>query len=323
MPAEWRLTLRRWTRMNRTRKREADGVRAPEPNEEYLHYQTLLGTFPTEDLDEDGLASYRSRIAEYMVKAVREAKVRSSWINVNAPYEEALTAFVDALLGKPEGNLFLDDLKRQARTIAWFGALNGVSMALVKATSPGVPDIYQGTELTDLSLVDPDNRRPVDYARRGQILDTFGSLARQATFAAGAHALANTAEDGRAKLWTLWRALGLRRERPELFEHGGYQPLATTGAHGDHVVAYARMLGGHAIIAIAGRLWSKLGGAAGTLPLGETFWQDTAVDLAPLGEVTDAADVLTGKPMPPGNGTLRIADAYADFPGALIFCRIA
>ena len=322
MPAEWRLMLRRWTRMNRNRKREVHGRMMPAGNEEYLLYQTLLGSFPASELDDEALASYRGRISAYMQKAVREAKVHSSWINVNAEYEEALDAFVQQLLGKLEGNLFIEDLRRHVRTIAWFGALNGLSMTLVKFSSPGVPDIYQGTELIDLSLVDPDNRRPVDYAKARRLLEGCRALAERDSFASGARELARSAEDGRAKLWTLWRALELRRAHPELFEQGNYQPLTASGARGEHVVAYARRHGEQVVVAIAGRLWAKLGGATGTVPLGPAFWGDTAVDLSPLPAIHDPVNVLTGKPVPIRDGNVRLADAYADFPAALVYGRL-
>ncbi|MGE5526508.1 MAG: malto-oligosyltrehalose synthase [Rhodospirillaceae bacterium] len=321
MPAEWRLMLRRWSRMNRNRKRECDGTMVPAGNEEYLLYQTLVGSLPSEMLDDEALAAYRDRICAYMIKAVREAKLHSSWINVNAEYEQALVAFIGQLLGKVHGNLFLDDLRRQTRTISWFGALNGISMMLVKLTSPGVPDIYQGTELIDLSLVDPDNRRPVDYARRARLLEGFRAFADGGGIGACARELARTAEDGRAKLWTIWRALDLRRRQPDVFEQGGYQALHTSGARSDHLVAYARRHGDEAVVAIAGRLWAKLGGPAGTVPLGPAFWGDTAVDLSPLRAMGSAVNVLTGTPVQLTDEGLRIADTFSDFPGALIYCK--
>jgi (1->4)-alpha-D-glucan 1-alpha-D-glucosylmutase len=314
--------LRRWSRMNRSRKREVEGRPAPRGNEEYLLYQTLLGTLPPAPMDEDALAAYRGRICAYMTKAVREAKVHSSWINANAEYEDALTGFIEQLLGKIDGNLFLDDLRRHARTLSWFGALNSLSMMVVKFASPGVPDTYQGTELIDLSLVDPDNRRPVDYAERERLLRGLRELSAREDAAAAVRDLAREAEDGRAKLWTIWRALELRRRQPDLFEQGCYQPLQAGGAKCDHVVAFARCHGHDAVVAVAGRLWSRLGGSVGTLPLGAAFWGDTAIDLLPLGAVTGAVNVLTGKPVALQGGALRLADAFTDFPGALIFCRL-
>src|SRR5262249_19856621 len=154
-----------------------EGGPVPSPNDEYLLYQTLVGTWPLEPLDEAGLTDYRTRIQAYMLKAVREAKVHSSWINVNAEYENGVTAFVQALLGKRDANLFPDDLIAAQRPIAWLAMLYGLSQTAIKLISPGVPDTFQGNELWDLSLVDPDNRRPVDFDRRQRLLDEIHALA--------------------------------------------------------------------------------------------------------------------------------------------------
>jgi (1->4)-alpha-D-glucan 1-alpha-D-glucosylmutase len=165
-PAAWRLLVRRWSRINRSKKRTVEGKAAPSRNDEYLLYQTLVGSFPSEPLDDAGLAAYRERIEAYLLKAAREAKVHTGWINPNEAYEAALQGFVHALLGRREGNLFLDDLREATARYAWFGALNGIALVAIKVLSPGVPDFYQGHEAIELSLVDPDNRRPVDYETR-------------------------------------------------------------------------------------------------------------------------------------------------------------
>jgi (1->4)-alpha-D-glucan 1-alpha-D-glucosylmutase len=320
MPAAWRLLLRRWTRMNRARKRAVDGVAAPSRNDEYLLYQTLLGTFPLGDLDEARLAHYRDRVERYMLKAIREAKVHTSWINPAEPYETATIEFVRQLLGRMEGNLFLEDLVAQVRSIAWFGLLNSLSITLLKFASPGVPDIYQGNETLDFSLVDPDNRRPVDYARRRAMLEALRELASSAKagLAYAVQAMANAPETGRAKLWTAWRALELRRTDPQLFERGDYVPLAVTGAKARHVVAFARRHEGRAAIAVAGRLWASLGVPAGTAPLGEAAWGDTTLWLAPLGIAATPVNVLTGEAFASGGERLRLAELFAHFPAALL-----
>src|SRR5262249_30720755 len=147
MPAAWRLALRRWSRLNRRRRTLLEGMPAPSANDEYLLYQTLLGAWPLAALDEDGLAAFRARIQAYMLKAVREAKVRTSWLNPNAAYERALAAFVDGLLKSLDRNPFLADFLPAQVRIARYGMLNGLSQTLIKFASPGVPDIYQGNEL--------------------------------------------------------------------------------------------------------------------------------------------------------------------------------
>jgi (1->4)-alpha-D-glucan 1-alpha-D-glucosylmutase len=323
MPAAWRLLLRRWSRLNRTKKRVRAGAAAPSRQEEHLLYQTLLGTFPPGPFDAPALAAYRERIERYMLKAVREAKRHSSWINPDAEYEAAVSAFVAGLLRDGEGNLFLDDLRAQAAPIAWFGALNSLSMTLLKLASPGVPDLYQGTELADLSLVDPDNRRPVDYALRERTLDELASPAADADPATHVRALGGRLPDGRAKLWLAWRALTARRRDPELFERGDYTPLAASGAKAGHVVAFARRHAGRVAIAVAGRLFLQLVGERGRLPIGAEIWQDTAIDLGPLGERARYLNALTGETVDAAGPKLALGAAFASFPAALLVAPAA
>ncbi len=318
-PGVWRLLVRRWARMNRTRKRKAEGERAPSRNDEYLLYQTLIGTLPVDLPDAGALDDYRERIERYMVKAVREAKVHTSWLNVNEPYETAVIEFVRGLLGRVEGNLFLDDLRAQARGIAWFGMLNSLSMALLKFTSPGIPDIYQGNELGDLSLVDPDNRRPVDYDLRRRLLDELKAAAEAPGFADTVRTYAQNAADGRAKLWVTWRALGLRRQHPDLFQLGDYTPLSVEGPRASHVIAYARRHEGKVAVTIAGRLWASLGLEQGALPLGDAVWKDTFVDVSALGDGLRAIDVLSGVPLLIAGQRVPMGRVFAAFPAALLY----
>jgi (1->4)-alpha-D-glucan 1-alpha-D-glucosylmutase len=309
LPAAWRLMLRRWHAMNSGARRALEGGPAPDRVDEYLLYQTLLGTLPPGEIDEAALAAYRERIEQYLLKAAREAKRRTSWISPDADYERALAEFVRALLGRVHPNPFLEDLRAQAATLAWFGALNGVSTALVKYASPGVPDLYQGTELIELSLVDPDNRRPVDFAMRARLLAQLEAGADPA-------ALAASALDGRAKLWVIFRLLQLRRRLPELFAAGDYRPLEVTGAHREHVVAFARRHASGTLLVVAGRLYAKmLGAEAGRLPVGEA-WGDTAVRL-PKG-VVRVESVLGGEAIAPACGSLSLQQACARFPVAAL-----
>ena len=233
----------RWSRLTRSKKRAVEGERAPSRNDEYLFYQTLVGSFPAGELDADGLAAYCARIEGFMRKAVREAKVRTSWVNPNEAYEAAVSEFVRAALGRLDANPFLDDFRGQLAAFTWFGMLNSVSMALVKFTSPGVPDLYQGNEILDFSLVDPDNRRPVDYELRRGLLDSLQSARRGGSAADRLRTLFETPQDGRAKLWVIWRVLELRRKHADLFKRGDYHPLTVNGARANHVVAYARRMG--------------------------------------------------------------------------------
>lgn len=266
MPAAWKLMLKRWSRLNRSKKRQVDGGDAPSANDEYLIYQTLIGTWPLEaEVDHD---AYCGRIVAYLTKAVREAKEHSSWINVNVDYEAALADFITALLTPGDINLFLTDFVPFAQGIAHHGLLNSLSLTLLKLTAPGVPDIYQGCELWQFNLVDPDNRQPIDYDLRHRLLDQLDSFDPVSPLA-----------DPRHKLALIRRTLALRAESPELFRDGDYLPLTVKGKHANHVCAYARRIGDQAIIVVVPRLAYKLLGEAGGLPIGRGIWKDTEIEL--------------------------------------------
>ncbi|KPK05704.1 MAG: 4-alpha-glucanotransferase, partial [Betaproteobacteria bacterium SG8_39] len=317
-PGAWRLLLRRWSALNKSRLRKLDEGRAPSRDDEYLLYQILLGSYPGRGLEGEGLVGYADRIDAYMKKAAREAKTRTSWINPSEGYEGALSGYVRDLLSDAHANPFLEDLRQQAARIEWFGGLNSLSLMLVKYTSPGVPDLYQGNELIDDSLVDPDNRRPVDYAPREKLLDDLraldpGDLARVAAdFAAAPY-------DGRAKLLITWRLLELRKRRLELMREGDYTGLAVAGARAAHVVAYQRSHGRHVLVTIAGRLFAQLlGEPGGKLPLGPEVWGDTAVALPGIADGASLINQLTGERIEVRAGGIRLAEAFAAFPGAAL-----
>jgi (1->4)-alpha-D-glucan 1-alpha-D-glucosylmutase len=316
LPALWRRSLQRWSHINRARRRVVDDLPAPGPHAEYLFYQTLLGTWPLESLDDAAFATYRERIEEYMIKASREAKRRTSWANVNADYEEALRQFVRASLERREGNPFPDEVGATARRLARSGFINSLAQALLKLTVPGVPDIYQGNELWDFSLVDPDNRRPVDYERRRALL---AELERTDD----APSLLDSLQDGRAKLLLTWKALQFRRANDALFRDGSYTPLRTTGEYANHLVAFARKHEDSLAIVIVPRLSARLLGEREGLPLGADVWSDTAIELPvrrnpgnDFESVLDGARVMSSDE----NGTRLIAaaDALARWPVALL-----
>ncbi len=320
MPGAWRLLVRRWSRLNRSKKRTQESRPAPSRNDEYLLYQTLLGTLPAGEFDAGALAIYRQRIKTYAIKAAREAKVSTSWINVNNDYESALGAFVDGLLSPAEGNLFLEGLRAQGVFFSWFGALNSIAIAALKLTSPGVPDIYQGNEMLDFSLVDPDNRRPVDYPLRRERLSLLQAMSHEsaAVLPDRVRALLDHHENGEAKLWMVWRSLMLRANYPALFRDGGYAALPVQGSRAKHVVAFSRKLEDACCIVICGRLFASLGQAAGALPVGHAVWEDTALDTRNI--VADGAyrDELTGRTIDITDGRLAVATALTHFPVALL-----
>ncbi len=275
IPGEWNAGLARWKRSNGNHRTLVDGSPAPDRNEEYLFYQIVIGAWPFEPTSPEEFATFRERIAAYMLKAAKEAKVHTGWINPNQAYDDALQNFVRAALDEKTGARFLADMGAFQRRIAYYGMFNGLSQQLLKLTSPGVPDIYQGTELWDLSLVDPDNRRPVDYQRRTNYLT--GLQAADGDRAALVQDLLDRAGDGRIKLYVTSRALAYRREHPQVFRESDYVPLEASGDKRDHVIAFSRRYADESLIVVVPRLIAELVGGVERPPLGDEVWGNTAV----------------------------------------------
>jgi (1->4)-alpha-D-glucan 1-alpha-D-glucosylmutase len=328
MSALWRLRARDWRRLNRTRKRTVNGQPVPAPNDEYLLYQTLVGAWPfhlDESSDKNEWKNFRDRIEAYMLKAIREAKQNSSWINRNAEYEDAVSSFVKAVLEPGPKNRFMKDFLPFQRRVARIGLWNSLSQTLLKLTAPGVPDIYQGNELWDLSLVDPDNRRPVDYGHRRSMFDSLRQWG-SAPDAADVSKLLQTPEDGRMKLYLIWKTLCFRQEHPDLFQQGEYVALGVSGPKADRIAAFARRRDDLTALIIVPRLVAGLiNDAAGVegigddandfAPLGPHIWEDTHIVL-PVAGRQKYRNVLTGDVLDL-EGSLSIAQALADFPVAL------
>jgi (1->4)-alpha-D-glucan 1-alpha-D-glucosylmutase len=314
MPAAWRLALRRWRQINRRLRTTIDDIAAPSKNDEYLLYQTLLGAWPLGQLDEAALGELRARIQQYMQKAVREAKVHTSWINPNPDYEAALAAFIDGLLTPLSPNPFLQDFLLAQAHVARYGCLNSLSQILLKLTSPGVPDLYQGTELWDFSLVDPDNRRPVDYGRRAAMLKSLIDDFRKARDPArAARTLLDNWTDGRVKLWLIWRILAWRARHAEWFETVSYLPVAVRGLRRMHICSFARAHRDGWLLSIAPRLCVELTNGRTGWPLGETVWQDTTLVLPP-GAPSAWKNVLTG--------TSHAVESLGDSAAGLAVARV-
>ena len=319
IPDEWHMRLVRWGELNGPHHRDVDGQPAPGRNDEYLLYQTLLGAWPLGELDEQGLEEFRRRIRGYMEKAMREAQVYTSWTDVNERYEEAVARFVDALLDSIEGNLFLEDFLPFQRRVARLGALNGLSQTLLKLTAPGVPDVYQGNELWDFSLVDPDNRRPVDFGLREKLLAGVKRLDPADASSLLEH---DEWQDGRPKLYLTWKALEMRRDNPGLFENGEYVPLEVVGERAVHLVTFARRYGSEAAIVVAPRLCARLVDEDGSLMPAPKAWAGT--DLRLPGDLAGATyrNVLTGEKGAveerDGEALLPAGDLLRSFPVALL-----
>jgi (1->4)-alpha-D-glucan 1-alpha-D-glucosylmutase len=286
LPAEWKKALSRLSKAARKHRSTVGEDRtAPDRNEEYLLYQTLAGFWPDRDVGAEERAALAARIEAFALKAAKEAKVHTSWTNPDPAWEEAIAGFVRGALADPA---FRTELAALVRRIAPAGRVNSLAQAVLKVAAPGVPDVYQGTELWDRALVDPDNRRPVDFSAREAIL---GDLAARATdptaLAALARELWGAAEDGRVKLFVLWRALRLRQDDPGLFLTGDYVPLQASGPRAGHVVALSRRRGFRQAIAVTPRLVANL--------LDEPAPWDGTHLLLPAGSGRTAwRDVLTG-----------------------------
>jgi (1->4)-alpha-D-glucan 1-alpha-D-glucosylmutase len=318
MPERWSEVLQRWALLNNAVRAAAQGgARSPSKVDEYLLYQTLLGTLPAGGLDEQSLPSYRERIQQYMQKAIRESKTQTRWTQPNGHYEAPLRAFVDALLGTLEGNQFLSEAQALAESLGRYGAWNSLSLMLLKYGSPGVPDLYQGNELLDLSLVDPDNRRPVDFQARERALDALCEAG-----GCGPEALGSP-QDGRAKLWTIFRLLSLRAKDAALFRDGDYVALSMRGDKVDNAVAFARNLEGRSLIVVAGRFLSRIfpdtGAAAPTFSAPAAVWGDTRIEMSAWPDGTRFKNVLTDQFVEVRDGALALAGALGCWPGTALW----
>lgn len=311
---EWRLQVRSWTQLAEAAKQTVDGAPAPSRNDEYLLYQTLIGAWPLDEAEAAPSQEFVERIEAYMLKAVREAKQHTSWINPNEPYEQAVSDFVRQLLADEQ---FLAQFLPFQQRVARLGMLNSLSQTLLKLTVPGVPDIYQGNELWDFSLVDPDNRRPVNYAHRVALMKGLASPSPQQ-----ARDLLNTLSDGRTKLAVTHYTLLARRQHETLFRDGTYLPLAISGQNADHLVAFARRRRQQIAIVLAPRLYAQLLGEQQQLPVGADVWGDTRIELDALAGVAEINNRFTGATVvveaEAGKRFIRAREALADFPVALL-----
>ena len=266
MPQEFERHLKSWAEVNAKEKTRLNGKLAPSSNEEYFIYQTLLAAYPFEEAE---MQDFAERVTAYMVKALREAKVNSSWLAPNVQYEEAVTRFVTAIL---QNQSFLDDFLPFQQQIAHYGFYNTLSQTLLKIMCPGIPDFYQGSELWNLSMVDPDNRRPVDFQLRQKRLAEVSALEPSK-----AQSLLENYETGKAKLYVIFKALEVRRRLKELFEEGAYVPLSVEGEGREHVFAFARTKGSQFVVVIVPRF------VAGLLAQSESWtgldWKENSIIL--------------------------------------------
>jgi (1->4)-alpha-D-glucan 1-alpha-D-glucosylmutase len=288
LPKVWAESLRRWMGLHPSKT-------APDASEQVLVYQSLLGAWPIEV----------ERLKQYMTKALREGKRNTKWTEINEEYERRVLSFVERLYASEE---FLADFQRLQRRVAYCGALSSLSQLVLKATSPGVPDFYRGTEVWDLSLTDPDNRRPVDFGSRVELLKRLETT--------GVQELLKSWKDSRLKMYLMRKLLQFRRDHADLVLQGEYIPLRVSGPQSDHVVAFARRLHQDWCIVAVARLYASLS-RAGSPPVGAKVWGKTRIEL-PKGVCSPWTNVLTGEKVRPA---ASCAAAFRDLPFAVLFCR--
>ncbi len=325
VPRTWRGCVREWAEINAACRSTVDGTDAPDRNDEYLFYQTLVGCWPAEVTEPHTPPELVARVRDYMLKAIKEAKVHTSWITSNEGYDRATAKFVEEVLCGERSHEFLAKFLPFQRRVARAGMVNSLAQLVLKSTAPGVPDFYQGTELWDTSLVDPDNRRAVDYAQRMSMLAEIEPwLADTPTPTSAADAVAewlNHWPDGRIKLYLTTCLLRLRKRAPQLFLDGEYLPLATDGEQAEHVVAFARRLGNEWAIAVVPRLSVLFARSMRELPVGDV-WGNTVIQLpesftAPaLTNAFTRTNVAT-EPVQSGS-QLRLSNILAICPVALL-----
>jgi (1->4)-alpha-D-glucan 1-alpha-D-glucosylmutase len=326
MPEAWESHLRLWAKLNERHKVEVDGRAAPDRNEEYFLYQTLLGAWPLERGSCDTLVE---RLQAYLVKATREAMVHTRWTRPNQRHEEALQQFVARILS-PAAEDFLRDFRPFQREIAYHGMVSSLAQMLLKIASPGVADFYQGSELWDLRLVDPDNRGPVDFERRIAMLQQL--VHDEDADAAGL--LRNTVEhwhDGRINLFLVWKAIRFRRENAALFQEGEFLPLEARGECRQNVVCFMRRKNGNQILVVVPRWLSRVTPSA--RGHGQWDWHNTEVVLPPnsarrwrsvvSGHEVTAHHAKGGHSSPGPSSTgpaLKVEDLFEHFPVAFFRC---
>jgi (1->4)-alpha-D-glucan 1-alpha-D-glucosylmutase len=325
IPDLWHKKISLWTRINRSKKRKIQGAFTPSKNDEYALYQNIIGSWPLQGQEKE-LAQFEERIVSYMIKAVKEAKVHSSWINPNSEYEDATTAFIRKLFKNDPGNRFLEDFIPFQQQVARLGMYNSLSQILLKLTAPGVPDIYQGNEIWNFALVDPDNRRPVDFSFRQNMLrdlENFVSVPDE-QLAQRTHDLMDSMEDGRIKLYTIFKTLSMRWRYRDIFQNGSYLPVDVEGEKQDHLCAFARNNDKEmACITVVPRLLGQLLGIDLAQSLdNHSLWTDTYVKIPFVIKESQFKNIFTGENLrgeiKDNNTIIPANQLFANFPVALL-----
>lgn len=295
IPEPWFAAVNRWIAMNAGKHAVVDRQPTPDANAGYLIYQTLAGVWPFTALSGEQRSEFVNRMTGYLEKAMKEAKLHTSWVNPDARYDRAVRGFIEAILEPAPDNAFPDDFQAFVAPVIRAGMLNSLSQVLLKGLSPGVPDFYQGCESWNFSLVDPDNRRPVDFVKLQKEMESLKPRISEAR-AELVGELLRTAEDGRIKLFLTCCTLRYRRANRALFETGAYTALEPIGSRRAHLVGFARRWERSVMIAAAGRFFLKLD-PSGALPLPTGVWEDTALPLPKQAQASSYHNVLTGESM--------------------------
>jgi (1->4)-alpha-D-glucan 1-alpha-D-glucosylmutase len=326
IPSEWAHAVAEWQKLNAAARSNLAGESAPDAGDEYLFYQSLLGAWPMENLGGEPPPAFVARMQAYMRKALREAKLHTSWINVNEPYEKATERFIEMVLDPVSGKRFLTQLAPLCETVAFCGMLNALAQLVLKLASPGVPDFYQGCETWNLSLADPDNRRPADFPGLAAALSHLEAALDEEAESTQRRELArrwlHAWRDGTIKHFLTAAGLRLRRRQSDLFLEGDYLPLAVEGAVGKHIVAFARRRGEEQVVAVVPRLFHELGGSDHRFPVGGEVWHDTRVLLPDSEASRSYRDTFTGARFAPqvdsGRPGLAVGELLDCLPVALL-----
>ena len=309
IPEKWQEKLNKFSRLNKSRKSNIDNVLSPDRNDEYLFYQTLIGIWD-EHIDREELIQ---RLEEYMIKALRESKSHTSWVNINDQYEAAMCEFIRKIISSPDNHPFWKEFIPFQKSIASAGYLNALSQCALKLTCPGIPDIYQGSELFKFTLVDPDNRKPVNYDALRQKLEEvkYSNPEELLPF-----------ESGKMKLFLTSKLLNFRQKHENIFRKGGYTPLEVEGMKKLNLVAFARSFDDEAIIIIVPKLVYDMVLDENPLPVGEKDWEDTSIEL-PAGYADyNWKNILSGQEFNFSNSHPNVKDILTKLPVAVLYAKL-
>jgi len=314
--------LRTWNRLNKKAAHRLEEQLVPSRNEEYLIYQTLLGAWPFGSFSDEVRVPFLERIQTYITKALREAKVTSSWLNPDEAYEQAVQKFLARILSSTPTNTFLEDFLPFQRRIAGYGIFNSLAQVLIKILSPGIPDFYQGTELWDFSLVDPDNRGLVDYSLRQERLAELQNLQHILNPIELIQHLFSHADNGLIKMYVTVTGLHYRRKHAALFQHGSYHPLDAQGERAQHICGFLRQNTDYACLVVFPRFVTQLISDPTILPVGGSVWERTWIPLPSDLSARSFRNVFTQEIVAPQKDSdmvgLPIAKVFSHFPFALL-----